>query len=227
MQISAKQIQMNADLNQETYLNLKAELVYEICHADGSKFSLAEVKLLMNNFQINGEYNLMDCLTVYNCLNLIDYLVDNIDLPLNAKLVKEIHRRLIRNTAEDVKFNEAGEYRNLAMTINIAELVDFDEQLNRSLEKPINTMEDLANFLIEFDRLRPFRQHNLMVARVLCFYLSIKSDLDFVFLNLNNREYELMCKKAQITGSQSDLIMALEQGMEYASQLISIKPFVL
>lgn len=126
--------------------------------------------------------------------------------PLSQELIKSYHYKLKSGVFEDMANGyPVGEYknrRNRVGTIVTTEPSDvkaqMDNLINSYNDKANHTLEDLAKFHADYEKIHPFQDGNGRTGRIILFKECLKNDIiPFVILDSQKGEYYDALKEAQ------------------------------
>lgn len=170
------------DIRNGFYHFTQVKFAYSSNHIEGSTLTPEQTELIYDKGEINGKAKVDDVLAAANHFKMFDYLLDTIEQPLTAELIKGFHRVL--RTGID---NNAGQYKKEQNQIGIIEPVtttkvkDVPEAIDNllgdynQLEK--NTYEKILDFHCVFERIHPFQDGNGRTGRAIMFRECIRNSV--------------------------------------------------
>ena len=126
-----------------------------------------------------------DIIETSNHFRAFDYLLDTIDGPLSAEMIKSFHKILKNGTSDSYKdYFNVGEWKKIPNEVgdiqtSLPENVDQDisSLLTDYLTKVSVTFEDLIAFHERFEHIHPFQDGNGRVGRLILFREALKNGI--------------------------------------------------
>ncbi len=134
--------------------------------------------------------------------------------PLSHKLIKTYHYKLKSGVFEDMANGyPVGEYKNrqnIVGTIITTEPSKVSEQMDSLIReyeaKGSHTLEDLAHFHAEYEKIHPFQDGNGRTGRIILFKECLKNSIiPFVILDSQKAEYYNALREAQVNSNITEL----------------------
>ena len=182
------------------YAKLQIEFSYNDTQCERGMLTYPTIEALFYNTAVidnDGGFNrYYDTIEAKNQFEVFDYILDTVDEPLTEVYVKEIHRILRKNTHDEVLKFAIGEYKTMNNAIGYTSTTDKNDvtnEMNELFNHPSvagRSVEEIAYFHKEFERIHPFQNANGRVGRVIvlkqCLSLGI---LPAIIERSNIREY--------------------------------------
>jgi len=120
-----------------------------------------------------------------NHFRCIDMIIDHAKAPLTEKFIKELHLILKSGTSDSRKdWLAVGNYKKLPNEVGGMDTTlpeDVAEKMKVLLaeynSKNIQTLEDILDFHVKFERIHPFQDGNGRVGRLIMFKECLKYDI--------------------------------------------------
>lgn len=180
---------------------LKYDFIYHSNKIEGSTFTTEALQMLMEKNIVTGTHTLDDVQETVNSFYTFDLVIDSLDKPLTLEMIKEWHGSLMYRTRL-YDLGLAGVFKKYSNKILGA---NFDTanpwEVEGKLSILINifnnlkevTLEDIAKFHLEFERIHPFQDGNGRIGR----FIFLKQLLDNrLSLKYMNGETSIEYKKA-------------------------------
>lgn len=178
--LSALREQKEGRVKGGIYHRVQIDLTYNSNYIEGSKLTHDQTRYIFETNTIgvtDTAVNVDDIVETTNHFRAIDYIIDNTDGKLTAKLIKELHRILKTGTSDErISWFRVGEYKKLPNEVGgnettLPENVDAEikallKEYN-SLKNP--TFEDIVDFHQRFESIHPFQDGNGRVGRLIMF----------------------------------------------------------
>ncbi|AWZ49896.1 cell filamentation protein Fic (plasmid) [Clostridiaceae bacterium 14S0207] len=204
---------------------LKYDFIYNSNKIEGSTFTTDALQMLMEKNIVTGTHTLDDVRETVNSFYTFDLVIESIDRELTLDILKEWHSSLMyRTRLYDMELTGVfKKYPNKILGANsdTANPWEVEDRLNliintfNSLKSA--TLQDIARFHLEFERIHPFQDGNGRIGR----FVFLKQVLDNRFpLQYMNGESSMEYKKA-LGESTSDNIEPLVNYLKVQKDSIS------
>ena len=180
-------------LMNEREMKLKGSLYHEIQvlfsynsnHIEGSRLSEDETRYIYETNTIDGLKNTDDVIEAANHFRCFDYMLDTVMQPLSESLIKKYHEILKSGTSDSrLDWFSVGDYKKKANVIGGHEtckpalvhekMAGLVAEYNASENV---TLESVAKFHFQFERIHPFQDGNGRVGRLLLFRECLKHNI--------------------------------------------------
>ncbi len=180
---------------------LKYDFIYHSNKIEGSTFTTEALQMLMEKNIVTGTHTLDDVQETVNSFYAFDLVIDSLDKPLTLEMIKEWHGSLMYRTRL-YDLGLAGVFKKysnkiLGANFDTASPWEVEDKLNILINIFNNlkevTLEDIAKFHLEFERIHPFQDGNGRIGR----FIFLKQLLDNrLSLKYMNGETSIEYKKA-------------------------------
>lgn len=159
------------------------KFAYNSNHIEGSKLTEEQTRLIYETQSIlpnnNGEAVLVnDVIESSNHFRLFDYILDHVDEPLQKEHILEMHRILKTGTTDASKDwfavgawkkhpNSIGDFVQTTKPQDVEQSIH--ELLSHYHNNSINSLSDMIDFHVNFERIHPFQDGNGRVGRAILF----------------------------------------------------------
>lgn len=195
------QEQKNNKCRNNLYYISQLEFAYNSSKMAGMALSDSDVRLMYDeNILISDgkAFNLNDVFEVYNHFQIFDYVLDNVNTPLSEDFIREIYKRLKKNTKEELDFpNTFGEYRKQNL-----EHVNYDISSPKNIQSDMykliseyesqneKMLEDIIEFHFNFESIHPYNDANGRIGRMIMFKECIRNNIvPFIVLDESKLDY--------------------------------------
>lgn len=170
---------------------LKYDFIYHSNKIEGSTFTTEALQTLIEKNIVTGTHTLDDVQETINSFYTFDYIVDSIGMPLTLEMIKEWHGSLMYRTRL-YDLGLAGVLKKYANKILEASfdtanpwevedrLLELISNFNNKLSPTIN---DLAIFHLEFERIHPFQDGNGRIGRFIFLKQLLENKLPLKYMN--------------------------------------------
>lgn len=173
----ASTLQVLKNTSNGIYDDFKVKFLYHTNKIEGSTFSLPEITTLLKDKIVCGGHSWDDVAETKNSLDLFDYIVDDCQSPLTAFKLREYHQLLKQYTTDD-EHGFAGVFKKIpnmikgpsGQHIEVAQPHEVPEKMEYLLRKYNEhqmTLQDMAEFHLEFETIHPFQDGNGRIGRFL------------------------------------------------------------
>lgn len=170
------------------YHKTQIDLTYNSNHMEGSRLTHEQTRYIFetNTIGIENEVlNVDDVIETANHFRCIDMIIDHAKAPLTEKFIKELHLILKSGTSDSRKdWFAVGNYKKLpnevgGMDTTLPEDVagKMKALLAEYNSKNTQTLEDILDFHVKFERIHPFQDGNGRVGRLIMFKECLKYDI--------------------------------------------------
>ena len=170
------------------YHKTQIDLTYNSNHIEGSRLTHDQTRYIFETNTIGVEkevLNVDDVIETANHFRCIDMIIGHAKAALTEKFIKELHLILKSGTSDSRKdWFAVGDYKTMpnevggVATTLPEEVADKMKVLlteyNRKEEK---TFEDILDFHVKFERIRPFQNGNGRVGRLIMFKECLKYNI--------------------------------------------------
>lgn len=162
------------------YQKVQIELTYNSNHMEGSKLTHDQTRYIYETNTIgieNQVVNVDDIVETVNHFRCIDMVIESANCKITEKLIKDLHFQLKNATSDSQRdWFRVGEYKMLPNEVGGRETT-LSENVEKELSillKQYNgrsnqTLEDILDFHVKFERIHPFQDGNGRVGRLLIF----------------------------------------------------------
>ena len=170
------------------YHKTQIDLTYNSNHIEGSRLTHDQTRYIFETNTIGVEHevlNVDDIIETANHFRCIDMIIDNAQLTLSEKFIKELHLILKSGTSDSRKdWFAVGNYKKLPNEVGGRETVlpeEVADQMKRLLKmynsKEEKTLDDILDFHVKFERIHPFQDGNGRVGRLIMFKECLKYNI--------------------------------------------------
>ena len=170
MKISINTMQKLSKIKNSVYDDIKIEYLYHSNKLEGSTFNVEQLNILLEQKVVTGEHSIDDVQETINSLELFDFVINTLNEQLTPMLLREYHSILKKNTS-DANYGFVGVYKKIpnklrSVNIELSQPYEVLEQIERLLEKKIETLKDIADFHQKFEHIHPFQDGNGRLGRM-------------------------------------------------------------
>ena len=167
------------------YHKTQIDLTYNSNHMEGSRLTHEQTRYIFetNTIGIENEVlNVDDVIETANHFRCIDMIIDHAKAPLTEKFIKELHRILKSSTSDSRKdWFAVGNYKKLPNEVGGMDTTlpeDVADKMKALLaeynSKNTQTLEDILDFHVKFERIHPFQDGNGRIGRLILFKECLK-----------------------------------------------------
>lgn len=216
MKVSINTIQKLSKIKNSVYDDIKIEYLYHSNKLEGSTFNVEQLNILLEQKVVIGEHSIDDVQETINSLELFDFVINTLNEQLTPMLLREYHSILKKNTS-DANYGFAGVYKKIpnklrSVNIELSQPYEVLEQIERSLEKKIETLKDIADFHQKFEHIHPFQDGNGRIGRFIMLRQCIENEIGLIAIDDEyNKEYRDALYKAQTAENIEPLVEVLKK----------------
>ena len=170
------------------YHKTQIDLTYSSNHIEGSRLTHDQTRYIFETNTVGVEHevlNVDDIIETANHFRCIDMIIDNAQLTLSEKFIKELHLILKSGTSDSRKdWFAVGNYKKLPNEVGGRETAlpeEVADQMKRLLKlynsKEEKTLDDILDFHVKFERIHPFQDGNGRVGRLIMFKECLKYNI--------------------------------------------------
>lgn len=178
------------------YHYIQIQFAYNSNHIEGSTLTPEQTESIFDRGEISGKAKVDEVLETANHYKMFDYLLDTISEPLTNVLIKELHLRLRNGIDED-----AGNYKRFQNqigsiipipTTNVKDVPAAIDKLLASYNCIDSvSLENIAAFHSDFEKIHPFQDGNGRTGRAIMFRECIRNGImPFVVYDIYRKPYE-------------------------------------
>ncbi len=170
------------------YHKTQISLTYNSNHMEGSRLTQDQTRYIFETNTIGIEkeaVNVDDVIETVNHFRCVDWIIDHANARLTQKNIKELHRILKSGTSDSRKdWFAVGDYKKVPNEVGgrettppekvAGEIKALLEQYHRKEE---NTLKDILDFHVQFERIHPFQDGNGRVGRLILFKECLKNNI--------------------------------------------------
>ncbi|WP_290172519.1 Fic family protein [uncultured Dubosiella sp.] len=170
------------------YHKTQISLTYNSNHMEGSRLTQDQTRYIFETNTIGIEkeaVNVDDVIETVNHFRCVDWIIDPANARLTQKNIKELHRILKSGTSDSRKdWFAVGDYKKVPNEVGgrettppekvAGEIKALLEQYHRKEE---NTLKDILDFHVQFERIHPFQDGNGRVGRLILFKECLKNNI--------------------------------------------------
>jgi Fic family protein len=212
-----------ASVLEKIYDNIKIEYTYNSNAIEGNSLTLKETEVVLEyGITVKGK-PLKDHIEAKNQAYALDFLKEEVKLrkEIDKKLIKEFHQIIIGDIDREI----AGKFRTYPVTIKASETktsspLHIEEELDKLIkwynsDQNLNTIEKVAIFHSEFEKIHPFGDGNGRTGRLLMNFELMKEGYPITIIKNEDRlEYYNSLEKAQTKEDYKDIIKFIHSNVE-------------
>lgn len=199
--IEQKQTKFKGNIYHYSQVNF----AYNSNKIEGSRLTSDETEAIFdtNSFIPKNDdlIKLDDLLESKNHFKLFDYILDNIDKPLNKNMLIEMHKILKRGTSdEDNPRYNVGGFKIVPNIIGLVNIINTSspDMVEKDLEELLEeynslntiTLEDIIDFHYKFESIHPFSDGNGRIGRIIMYKECLKNNImPFIVLDEDKSYY--------------------------------------
>ena len=199
--IEQKQTKFKGNIYHYSQVNF----AYNSNKIEGSRLTSDETEAIFdtNSFIPKNDdlIKLDDLLESKNHFKLFDYILDNIDKPLNKDMLIEMHKILKRGTSdEDNPRYNVGGFKIVPNIIGLVNVINTSspDMVEKDLEELLEeynslntiTLENIIDFHYKFESIHPFSDGNGRIGRIIMYKECLKNNImPFIVLDEDKSYY--------------------------------------
>lgn len=199
--IEQKQTKFKGNIYHYSQVNF----AYNSNKIEGSRLTSDETEAIFdtNSFIPKNDdlIKLDDLLESKNHFKLFDYILDNIDKPLNKNMLIEMHKILKRGTSdEDNPRYNVGGFKIVPNIIGLVNVINTSspDMVEKDLEELLKeynslntiTLENIIDFHYKFESIHPFSDGNGRIGRIIMYKECLKNNImPFIVLDEDKSYY--------------------------------------
>lgn len=199
--IEQKQTKFKGNIYHYSQVNF----AYNSNKIEGSRLTSDETEAIFdtNSFIPKNDdlIKLDDLLESKNHFKLFDYILDNIDKPLNKNMLIEMHKILKRGTSdEDNPRYNVGGFKIVPNIIGLVNVINTSspDMVEKNLEELLEeynslntiTLKNIIDFHYKFESIHPFSDGNGRIGRIIMYKECLKNNImPFIVLDEDKSYY--------------------------------------
>lgn len=197
----------------EIYGIVQITAAYNSNKIEGGLLSEEQVTEIFRQGQVmSGDFRNKDVEEMQGHFKMFDYMLDSLGKPLSPEIIKGMHCNLKEDVFEDLANGYiVGDWKTRRNTVGGITIALPDEVPKRIEELVVNkvvTIEDIARFHVEFERIHPFQDGNGRVGRMIILKQCLDNNLIPIIIMASDQEqYYRSLVSAQ---NQKDYSMLVE-----------------
>ena len=177
-----------ARLSGGIYHKVQIELTYNSNRIEGSRLTQDQTRYIFETNIIGvgeGVVRVDDVVETANHFRCIDQIIDQANLALSERLIKQLHLILKNGTSDARKsWFAVGDYKKLPNEIG-GKQTTAPEYVSDEMKKllhaynaiPNKTLDDILDFHVRFERIHPFQDGNGRVGRLILFKECLRNNI--------------------------------------------------
>ncbi len=173
-------VEKEAHLSGGIYHKVQIELTYNSNRIEGSKLTQDQTRYIFETNTIgigDGVVRVDDVVETANHFRCIDQIIDQANLALSERLIKQLHLILKNGTSDARKsWFAVGDYKKLPNEIGGNQTTapeDVSDEMKKLLNAynaiPKKKLDDILDFHVRFELIHPFQDGNGRVGRLILF----------------------------------------------------------
>lgn len=170
------------------YHKIQVDLTYNSNHMEGSHLTHDQTRYIYETNTIgadSGSVNVDDIIETANHFRCIDYVIDSAHLPVNEKMIKQLHFILKTGTEDSRKdWFAVGDYKKLPNEVGGKDTCS-PEEVSGEMQKLISeynatrtkTLDEILDFHHRFECIHPFQDGNGRVGRLILFKECLRNSI--------------------------------------------------
>ncbi|MCD8131555.1 MAG: Fic family protein [Lachnospiraceae bacterium] len=208
------------------YALTQRKMAYNSNKIEGSTLSEKQTASIFETGSLSGEgteFRTKDVEEMTGHFTMFNYMLQTYQLPLSEDLVKQYHFKLKAGVFEDIANGyPIGDYknrRNIVSDIMTALPSEVPEKMNDLIafyeKKNMVSLEDIARFHADFEKIHPFQDGNGRVGRILVFKECLRqSFLPVLIFDDTKKDYYQALHHAQQEEDYDELIVYFRQNQD-------------
>ncbi|XZM67827.1 Fic family protein [Clostridium perfringens] len=177
---------LNNSLNQV----LKYDFIYNSNKIDGSNFTIETLQLLVEKKIVSGTHCLDDVYISFNSFVVMDLVLECLNIPLTLERVTEWFKALIQRTRVG---DSVIEFYNKEAEVELKELI------NKYNSVDSQTIKNICEFYLEFDKIHYFKFYNGKIGRFIFLKQLLENELPLKYMNGEAaKEYKSALEKSTV-----------------------------
>lgn len=231
MIITKEQFQAMKLAPNSAYNLIKPEFLFHSNKLEGSTFTEEEIERLIEDGIVEGSHTFDDVIETRNSIDVFDYVVETLDMPLTAGYLIDLNTKLLRNTTNDQN-GFVGHFKVLAnrirnSSVQVALPSEVPDAIDSLLDHWNNSARDfnaIAEFHVRFEHIHPFQEGNGRIGRFLMFKQCIENKVDLIVIDEKyNNPYKAWLEVAQTQGDSRFFKQTLHECQDYFSEKMRTK----
>ena len=178
--LATLQEQKDINLDGNLYHNTQIIFAYNSTHIEGNKLSKNQTKNIFETNTIPYEgtslIHINDIFKIYNHFKLFNYMLDYAGEMLTDKMIVEYYSILENGIIDNITEKQ--------LEKDIDKLLSWYNSLSKI------SFEKIIEFLVRFDKLKPFKNDNGIIGRMIAFKECLKNDIiPFIVLDKDKLFY--------------------------------------
>ena len=178
--LATLQEQKEINLDGNLYHNTQIIFAYNSTHIEGNKLSKNQTKNIFETntipYEGNSLIHINDIFKIYNHFKLFNYMLDYAGEMLTDKMIVEYYSILENGIIDNITEKQ--------LEKDIDKLLSWYNSLSKI------SFEKIIEFLVRFDKLKPFKNDNGIIGRMIAFKECLKNDIiPFIVLDKDKLFY--------------------------------------
>lgn len=199
---------------------------YNSNRIEGGLLSEEQVTELFRHGQVMaGDFRNKDVEEMQGHFKMFDYMLSSLGKPLSPEIIKGMHKNFKEEVFEDLANGYvAGDWktrRNTVGGITTALPDEVPKRIEELLVNEVATIEDIARFHVEFERIHPFQDGNGRVGRMIILKQCLDNNLIPIIIMASDQEqYYRGLVSAQNQKDYSMLVELFKKEQEKFAQMM-------
>ena len=208
MKINTHQMQAMKAAPNSAYEVIVPEFLFHSNKLEGSTFTEEELIKLVEQGLVEGSHDIDDVLETKNSVDVFNYVVDTLGLPVDDEFLWTLNDMLFRETTE-AKAGFTGHYKEIPNRIrNSSVQVALPSDLPRAMpelfaswENSAKDFDAIVDYHVRFEHIHPFQNGNGRIGRFLMMKQCLENDVDIIVVDeAFEAPYKSWLEIAQTTG---------------------------